>query len=429
MPDIDFGFNRLSTNDPVSPDDDEKKTDLDTGKEDNKDDTTNIDSNNNDNTNNTEEGKEDNKETNDDNKNDDNKNDDSLELVSGTKIEIGNDTYTVDDKGNLIDNDGKIFKESSEVAEYLKTLEQADEDGKDFNINNVIETIGIDILDDNDKPVEFENSPEGIKQYVDAVIKTSQQEIAESTINGLYQRYPIVQEVLNYYIANGNSIEGFSEHPDRSNIEIEENNENQQESIIRTAWKEQNRKGDVDSYIAYLKSSGTLKNVAEQELQGLKDADAAYKQKLADEAKEQERIELEKQTQYWNGVKSVIETKNIAGYKIPDTIIIERNGKKVAATPNDFFNYIYRTDKEGYTQYQRDLAKESAESRRDDEILRAYLKFVGGNYSNLVDMAISEKEVNKLRVKAKENNSHKRTYKVTPPNNNNDEKKQVNLGY
>ncbi len=44
-------------------------------------------------------------------------------------------------------------------------------------------------------------------------------------------------------------------------------------------------------------------------------------------------------------------------------------------------------------------------------------------------MAISEKEVNKLRFKAKENNSHKRTYKVTPPNNNNDEKKQVNLGY
>ncbi len=345
MPEIDFGFNRLSTNDPVSPEDDEKKTDLDTGKEDNKDDTTNIA---NDDANKSTEEKIENGDDKKDNKEeDDNKNDNSLELVTGTKIEIGNDTYTVDDKGNLVDNDGKIFKESSEVAEYLKTLEQADEDGKDFNINNVIETIGIDILDDNDKPVEFENSPEGIKQYVDAVIKTSQQEIAESTINGLYQRYPIVQEVLNYYIANGNSIEGFSEHPDRSNIEIEENNENQQESIIRTAWKEQNRKGDVDSYIAYLKSSGTLKNVAEQELQGLKDADAAYKRKLADEAKEQERIELEKQTQYWNGVKSVIETKNIAGYKIPDTIIIERNGQKVAATPNDFFNYIYRTDKEG----------------------------------------------------------------------------------
>ena len=108
--------------------------------------------------------------------------------------------------------------------------------------------------------------------------------------------------------------------------------------------------------------------------------------------------------------------------------MIERDGKKLATTPNDFFNYIYKVDKEGYSQYQRDLMKESAESRRDDEILRAYLKFVGGNYSNLVDMAINEQKVNTLKFKAKENNSRKTTFKVTPPSKNND-KKETDFGY
>ena len=117
MAEIDFGFNRLSTNDPVSPEDDEKKTDLNTGNEDNKDDTTNIA---NDDANKSTEEKVENGDDKKDNKEEnDNKNDDSLELVTGTKIEIGNDTYTVDDKGNLIDNDGKIFKETSKPSTKL----------------------------------------------------------------------------------------------------------------------------------------------------------------------------------------------------------------------------------------------------------------------------------------------------------------------
>ena len=65
------------------------------------------------------------------------------------------------------------------------------------------------------------------------------------------------------------------------------------------------------------------------------------------------------------------------------------------------------------------MLQETPESRRDDEILRAYLKFVGGNYSNLVDMAINKATVNKLRFKAKEKST---SYRVTKPTNNNQKK-------
>lgn len=428
---LDLGYGGIESNEHTSPEDKEPKTDLGTGKEDTGDDTTKID-NKEDNDNKDDKGKEDNgndlnKETKEDNKDDDD--DLSSKLVEGAKIEIGDNTYTVDKDKNLVDDKGNIFKEADKVIEYLKTLEQTEEVGKeDLNIDNIIEAVGIDIIGDDDNPVKFENTPEGIKQYINAVIETSQQEIAETALNTLYTKYPIVKDVLDYYITNGNSLEGFTGRQDRSNVVIDENDEAQQEAIIRTAWKEQNRKGSVDNYIAYLKSSGTLKTIAEEELEGLKQLDADYRKQMADEARAEQEAEIERQKQYWTGVKEVIDSKKIAGYKIPDTILIEREGKKLAATPGDFFNYIYRVDKEGYSQYQRDLMKETAESRRDDEILRAYLKFVGGNYSNLVDMAINEKQVNTLKFKAKEAASRKTAYKVTPPAKDND-KKQVDLGY
>lgn len=375
-----------------------------------------------------------------DNKNDDNKNNENNDdnkgeesdlidkIKPGVELEIGNTIYKVDNDGNLVDEKGEIFKKADEVADYVKTLEQSDEDGKDeLNIDAIQEAIGIEITDENGKDVKFENTPEGIKQYVNAVIETQQQEIAETTINTLFDKYPIVKDFLDYYVANGNSAEGFNSEARSYDIDINDNDESQQESIIRLAWKEQNRKGNVDDYIAYLKSSGKLLSVAEEELEGLKEADKEQKAAIAERAKQLQKEEQERQEKYWQGVKTVIDSKQIAGYKIPDTIIIEREGKKIAATPNDFFNYIYRIDREGLTQYQRDLMKETEESRRDDEILRAYLKFSGGNYSNLVDMAIAKKEIDRLKFKSKATRERKTTIKVK--SNSTETGKNVDLGY
>ena len=40
-------------------------------------------------------------------------------------------------------------------------------------------------------------------------------------------------DFLKYYVANGNSVEGFGELRDRSGIEVDENNVSQQEAIVR----------------------------------------------------------------------------------------------------------------------------------------------------------------------------------------------------
>lgn len=411
---IDFGYGQnVSTTESTSDtqaQQDSQITDINTGKVDEKNDVSNV---------NAKADETDEKDTNV--KQDDNK------LVEGTTLEIGDAKYTVDKDGNVLDSNGNIYKEAAQVSEWMKEFENVEEDNSEISIESIKNAIGVEITGEDNKPVEFENTVEGIKAYVDSVIETSKQEHYDIAINTLYQKYPIVKDVINYYVANGNSLEGFGQMPDRSGIEIDENNESQQEAIIRTAWKERNQRGDVNGYIAYLKSSGTLCVTAQEELQALKDADEQYKKDIEEKAAREEQERIETLEKYWNGVHDVIKSRKIAGYQIPESIVITKNGQKLSVTPEDFFNYIYRVDKEGKSAYERELEKETPDNRRNDEILRAYLKFVGGNYSNLVDMAINEKNVATLKLKAKQRNTS--SIKVTKPKSTMHTGANIDLGY
>ena len=350
-------------------------------------------------------------------------------LQPGTSIEVEGKTYTVDDNGNVLDENGNVFKEASEVNDWINSFDQVDDTSDDsiISIQSIQDAIGIDITDDDNNVVSYENTPEGIKDYINDVIDSAKNEHYETAIATLYQKYPILNDVLNYYIANGNSLEGFAQVPDRSNIVIEEDNEEQQEAIIRTAWAEREQKGDVNSYIAYLKSSGALLSTAREELDAIKEADEQYHQELEEEAERIENERIEQLEQYWNEVYDTIQKRTIAGYQIPESIIVNRNNQKISVTPDDFFNYIYRVDKDGKSAYERDLEAETPESRREDEILRAYLKFVGGNYSNLVDMAINKEKVNKLKLIAKERNNS--TIRINKPKGSSAKGADIDLGY
>lgn len=428
MPEIDFGFGgEQSTdvtppaaggngNDPVPPT--EEKTDISTGNVETSNGATDLNKSNN--NANKEEPKNEEKE----------KGSETIqnEFAPGTKFELDDKTYTVDENGNVIDDKGAIFKEAKDVAEWVKSFNVDDTNENSLTIDNIIKAVGTEIVDDDEKPIQFENTADGIKSYIDAVVEVSKQDVTEAALNTLFTQYPFIKDAINYYKANGNSLEGFNEVVDRSDVTLDKDNEEQQKEIIRTAWKERGAKGDVEGYIDYLKSSGSLATIAEDELNNLKQYDADRKAKLAEEAKKAQDEEIRYYQEYWNGVKEVIDNKKIAGYQIPDSIIVNRNGQKLTVTPNDFFNYLYRVDKEGYSQYQRDLAAQDPAARRDDEILRAYLTFVGGNYSNLVDMAINEKEVKSIRLKAKQNN--KSTLKITKPATNDAKSgKDIDLGY
>lgn len=348
-------------------------------------------------------------------------------LDAGTELQLGEEVYTVDENGNVLDKEGNIFKEAKDVKEWLDSFEQEEEtDENELTIANIQKALDIVITDENDKEVEYENTPEGVKSYVEQVIESAREENYQTAINTLFDKYPFVQDLINYYEANGGSLEGYGEVPDRSGIELEENNEAQQEYIIKLAWHEQGRKGSVDGYIQYLKSTGNLYSVAQEELESLKESDKQYREMLNQKAEEAKQAQVEAAKEYWGNVHEIVKSRQIAGYNIPESIVVNRNGVKTTATIEDFFNYIYQIDSKGKSRYNYDIEAEDPQARLHDDILRAYLKFTGGDFTNLLDMAINKKEVNKLILKAKENKKPSISVRKPTPKTTN---KDIDLGF
>ena len=367
---------------------------------------------------------------NEENPNEENKenpNEEDINLEEGNTVTVEDKTYTVDKDGNLIDDKGNIFKKAEEVKDWLKEFSVDETKDDEINLDNIQKALDYEVTDEDGNPITYENNIEGVKAYISDVIETSKLEHYETAINTLYQKYPILQEVLNYYIANGNSLEGFTETPDRSNITIDDTNEEQQIEIIKTLWKEQGIKGDVTQYINYLKNASILTSTAKEALDTLKSIDAENKKAYEEEAERRKQESYEAEVEHWTNIKNIIDSKEIAGYKIPDSITISRNGQKISVTPNDFFNYIYRVDNENKSAYQRDLEAEEPSKRLNDEILRAYLKFTGGSYADLVNMAINQEKVNNLKLKAKQN-ANSKSIKINRTTNTK-QTKDIDLGY
>lgn len=342
-------------------------------------------------------------------------------LEPGSKIEVGTDSYTVADNGDILDKDGKVFKEAKDVAEWMKSfdVEDATDEDKALTIDSITKALGTEIVGEDGKPVTFTNDVAGVKAYVDSVINIRSNEIQQAALNKLYSDNPELKSFIDYCRVNGTS-RGYGQLPDRTGIKVEDNNEAQQIAIIKAAAAEFGNKALNDNYIEYLKSTGELANEAKTQLANLQAADAQRKEAIEKQAAEAEQAEYEATVNYWKEVSRKVKSRNIGGYKIPESVVREVNGQKITSTPDDFFNFLYRQDedKDGnrMSGYQRYLNNLSDEELLDKDMLDAWLAFTGGTYKDLVKMAIKEKEVAKLRLVAKDKGQ--KTVRVTKPADN-----------
>ena len=334
------------------------------------------------------------------------------DLTEGDSIEFEGVTYTVDATGNLVDDKGNIFKEAKDVKSWISSMDVSnDQNNSDFDLNSIQEALGITVTDDNGNPVEFTNDAEGVKSYINSVIDLKSKDIQTATINKLFADNPLLKEFTDYVQLTG-SPQGFGELPDRSGIEIDKNNINQQEAIIRMAAQEFGNKSLNENYIKYLKDSGGLYDEAKQQLTALVEKDAAMRKDIEEQAEANRQAEQARINEYWQNVSKVIEGRIIAGYKLPESFTKEVNGQKVVYTPNDFYNYLNKAieqDADGniVTGYQRDLSKLTDEEYLNRELLDAWLMFTGGTYKDLIDMAVKEDNVRKLKIKSKEQRTAK----------------------
>lgn len=343
------------------------------------------------------------------------------ELKAGDNLDIDGQTYTVDDKGNIVDSKGAIFKEAKDVAAWLKSVNVDDgtkegEEGNTLSVAAIQEALGTEVNDKDGKPVQYTDDAEGVKAYVNDVIELKSNEIRQAAINKLFADNPMLKQFSDYVVANNGSPVGFGQLPDRSKVQLDKDNAMQQEAIIRMAAAEFGNKSVNDNYINYLKQTGGLYDEARAQLANLVEKDKKTRADIAAAAQARREQEDKAIQDYWTNVNNVIQGRVIGGYKLPESFVKEVNGTKLTLTPSDFFDYLNKpsyTDENGnpLTGYQHDLNALSDKDALEREMLDAWLMFTGGTYKDLINLAVNEDKVRTLKIKSKQQRAA-RTIKI-----------------
>lgn len=350
----------------------------------------------------------------------------TTELEAGTVLEFEGVEYKVDDKGNVVDKEGNIYKKAEEVKEWMSSLDTTDEnDLTELNINNIQKEVGYDIVDENNNPVEFENSLKGVKAYIEAVKEQETKNIVQGTMNKFYNDNPLVKQFVDYVTLTG-SPRGFGDIPDRRGIKLDAENKDQHIAIIKMAAQEFGNSGINDNYIKYLETTGGLYDEAKLQLKALQDKDVTVRKQIEEQAAAARLQEEKELNEYFEEVNNVIRSRKLGQFTLPENITVERNGRKLTLNLEDFYRYVSQpavVDEESgnkITAYQRDLRNQSNKNLLEKELLDAYLMFTNSSYKDLINMIAKEDNVRKLVLKSKENkNKNGITIKKPSKQNNN----------
>ncbi len=335
-----------------------------------------------------------------------------VKLSEGDTINVDGVDYTIDAEGNAIAADGTVFRTATELAELI-----AQNSSEPSVLNQLQTRFGSDFKDENGNPIVFDDNEEGIAAYVETVVQSRVKEAQAAAINNLFETYPQVEQVINHLKLNG-TLDDFVEIPDRSQITVSKDNEEQQATFIREEWKLSGKKGDVNKFIDYCKNAGILYDTAVESKEAV---DSIYESRLAEqkaqvEAKEAAAAAEEKA--YWDNVEKTISKGELLGYSIPEQIQCNKDGKKVMLSRKDFLKYVSTpVDSEGNTAYMLDEAKVDSDARMQDDLLKAFLRFTGGDYASLVGMAVNKQKVLSIRTAAAQTTG-KRTVIINSKGNN-----------
>lgn len=335
-----------------------------------------------------------------------------VQLSEGDTVNVDGVDYTIDAEGNAIAADGTVFRTATELAELIA------QNGSEPSVLNQLQTrFGSDFKDENGNPIVFDDNEEGIVAYVETVVQSRVKEAQAAAINNLFETYPQVEQVINHLKLNG-SLDDFVEIPDRSQITVSKDNEEQQATFIREEWKLSGKKGDVNKFIDYCKNAGILYDTAVESKEAV---DSIYESRLAEQKAQveaKEAADAAEEKAYWDNVEKTISKGELLGYSIPEQIQCNKDGKKVMLSRRDFLKYVSTpVDSEGNTAYMLDEAKVDSDARMQDDLLKAFLRFTGGDYASLVGMAVNKQKVLSIRTAAAQTTG-KRTVIINSKGNN-----------
>lgn len=343
-------------------------------------------------------------------------------------VEVDNDgvvtTYTVDDNGNAVDDKGEIVYTKEQLDEGDDTPPAGD-----IDVQAVVDSTKIPIYDQEGNAVEFDNTPEGLNNYVEAVYQRASNESVQQAFNSLYTQYPFLNNMLNHIDAGG-VVEDFKQETDYAKIKLDKTNEKQLRAIAIEGYMSKGMDAEkANNYFDYIKSTGTdndeIFTEATNELKYLNDNKVAR-----DTAKTQEQENTNRQQQldtdnYWgvsideqgqlvnlnkeNSVYSIINSGTINvdtdTFTIPEKIKVIENGKPKLYSRGDFFAYLRQPitvlDENGNrvttTRDNVKIQEANAKRTNHNSVLEAYKRFTNNDISQLINEKVKNKEVKKIR--------------------------------
>lgn len=342
---------------------------------------------------------------------DNTKSNDTLEV-----IQIGDLEYNVDKDGNAIDKDGKLAYTKDQLSEME---EDSDEDDGTIDVSKLASELSISTFDESGNPIAYENTEDGLKQYVEDVYQTA----ANDAILNLFNAYPVLNN-LYYHLNAGKNLEDFNNVVDYGSIKLDKDNEDQLKNIIYTArTKRGDSKDQVDKYYRLLKASDTdndeiyaeaqlelkyLNNISSEEVkynkQRIKDAEAEQLRETENywgiEVNNGNIVDLGIKDSVYSIIKDGVIKVNNDTFKIPDKFKVIENGKPKLYTKDDLFKYVYEPivvnvngSRVTTTRHKLDLDKELSSRSVHNDIFDAYRRLVKYDDSQLIKERVSDAQV------------------------------------
>lgn len=276
------------------------------------------------------------------------------------------------------------YEEQEEENEEDEDLNPEDNFEDDSVISEIMDKLGYDVENAN-----YEDTPEGIAELTSDIAS----QIADDRIDEVMEAFPLVKEHLDYVLAGGDSqrfMEANDPNRDYNLLEIDENDIGIQKQLLSNYFATKGHdKEFIEEMVNDFEDTGKLYSKAEAAKTALSNLQEAQRSQMLEEQRQQQFVQEEKLTEFWNGVADTIEeSAEFAGINVPDR------------DKNKFFEYLSTpVTQEGQTQ--RDIDHQDADM--DIKLAIDYLMYKGFDLGGLVETKAKTQNARSLKDRISRN--------------------------
>lgn len=366
-------------------------------------------------------------------KNTDNSQDNQNQTTNDTNtttevVEIDGNEYSIDEKGNALDKDGKVYM-SKEELDALDTDESdsnesdsssEDNEGDEVEVSSkdISKLSGIILKDNDGNELEFDLTPEGLAKREKMIKEMTLKEGTNAALNSFFKNNPDLYKAYIHKQKTG-SLEGFSSQPFYKSMQLNKDDEQQMTQLIVEAELKRGRTPEqAKKYAQFAKVENQLDvegEAAHKYLTELEDKEFnSYEETKTNAKKQQIEYESKFYGNYYdeNNKEVIVDTPGSIYNKIvtqgkfgnlvipEDGITVKRDNREVKLNRRQLFDYVATPiDNQGRSQAQIDMDNKL---QNPDYLLQQYMQnLTGNNLDVFIKRAILEEKGKRIKARFK----------------------------